>query len=328
MAAIGQPAEVTNIINVLNTYLKWKNLNGPPRGYQKYHPSSFGACLRKAQYQRYEEKGLLKVEKEDMEPKTLRIFDTGHSMHARWAKYFEEIGVLRGYWECSNPFCGNYDDSGNVKADVTTKSKPRFFGKDNIIGCFKPEKCNCGNKDFEYHEITVHNDEFNFHGHCDQILDFSKFDPSVFEKGNPVEVLFKVSDLPKKPIVLDMKSINSFGFKSKLEKGPSLVYRTQLVIYCNILDLEYGVLIYENKDDSSTKIYKVDRNPDMWEIIKSQAKKLNLMASDTLLPPPRPTSKEEYDCRYCEFKSICHKSKVWDDPELAEKRLKFYGILE
>jgi hypothetical protein len=69
-----------------------------------------------------------------------------------------------------------------------------------------------------------------------------------------------------------MKSINSFNFKSKLEYGPSLVYSTQLVIYCNILDLDYGILLYENKDDSSTKIYKVDRNPEMWKSSKSRLK--------------------------------------------------------
>jgi hypothetical protein len=105
MAPVAQPAEVTNVLNVLNTYLKWKSLNGPPRGYLKYHPSSFGSCLRKAQYQRYTDMGLINVQKEAVEPKSIRIFDTGHSMHARWAQYFEDIGVLRGVWECTNPDC-------------------------------------------------------------------------------------------------------------------------------------------------------------------------------------------------------------------------------
>jgi CRISPR/Cas system-associated exonuclease Cas4 (RecB family) len=333
MSNIAQPPEVTNIINVLNTYLKWKSLNGPPRGYLSYHPSSFGGCLRKVQYQRYTDMGLVQVDKEVPEAKNLRIFDTGHSMHARWAKYFEDIGVLRGVWECANAMCASYDDSGIlIKSDqlenaLTRKTigKPRKYGKDNKLGCFKPDSCVCGSHEFEYHEITVHHDELNFHGHCDQILDFSKFDSAMFAKGNAVDVLFRQEDLPKKPIVLDMKSINSNSFRSKLEHGPSLIYRTQLVIYCNILDLEYGVLLYENKDDCSTKIYKVDRNPEMWEVIKSQAQKMNDLIADKMLPPPRPISKVDYDCRYCEYQSICHKSKIWEDPDLADKRLKFYG---
>jgi hypothetical protein len=87
-------------------------------------------------------------------------------------------------------------------------------------------------------------------------------------------------------------------------------------------------LVYENKDDSSTKIYKIDRNPDMWNKIQEQAIKMNDMVAEQLLPPPRPVSKDEYECRYCDFQSMCHKSKVWDDPDLLAKRLKFYGILE
>ena len=330
MPPVAQPPEVVNVLNVLNTFLKWSNLNGPPRGYEHYHPSSFGGCLRKVQYQRYADMGLVYPHKEEMDPKTLRIFDTGHSMHARWASYFEKIGMLRGVWECTNPGCGNWSSDGTFKPVQVgdTLPKPKTYGRDNKLGCFKPEKCACGNSKFYYHEITVEDKELNFRGHCDQILDFSNFDPSMFSKGNPVDVLFRTEDLPKKPIVLDMKSINSFGFKSKLEHGPSLVYRTQLVIYCNVLDLDYGVLIYENKDDSSTKIYKVDRNPEMWNVIKRQAQHMNDMVSDQLVPPPRPLSKDDYECRYCEFQSMCHRAKIWDDPDLLRKRLKFYGVLE
>ncbi len=326
-----QPPEVTNIINVLNTYLKWKSLNGPPRGYEHYHPSSFGGCLRKAQYQRYAERGYINVQKEATDPRSVRIFDTGHSLHERWAKYFEEIGVLRGVWLCSNNFCRYWSDEGiyigGPKPDENgqiNNLSPREYGKGHRIGFFKPKSCICGCKDFIYKEIRVESKELNFRGHCDQILDFSSFDPDMFKTGNPVDYLFKKEDLPKKPIVLDMKSINSFGFKSKLDKGPSLVYRVQLVIYCNILDLEYGVLIYENKDDSSTKVYKIDRDPDMWKVIQEQAYKMNDMVDSKLLPPPRPLTRDDSECSYCDFKSICHKSAIWDDLDLAKKRSNFY----
>lgn len=321
-----QPPEVTNIMNVVNTFLSWKSVNGPPRGYLRYHPSSFGSCLRKVQYQRYTDMGKIEVEKEVIKPQNMRIFDTGHSMHARWAGYFEEIGVLRGVWECKNYNCRLYDDDGKlISLQDNAAAKPRQYGKEEKIGVFKPKACCCGCKEFTYHEITVHDDDLNFHGHCDQILDFSNFDASVYKSGNAVDVLFRECDLPKKPIVLDMKSINAFNFKNKLEKGPSLVYKTQLQIYCNILDLEYGVLIYENKDNSETKVYQVARDPQMWAVIKQQAIKMNGMVEDMYLPPPRPSVKGEGDCKYCEYQSICHKSKVWDDPKLTELRLNFYG---
>lgn len=339
MPPVAQPPEVTNIMNVVNTHLRWSALNGPPRGHEVYHPSAFGGCLRRMQMQRYSERGWVKTEPEDKDPKTLRIFDTGHSLHARWASYFEKIGVLRGVWQCTNPCCHLWDEDGNYFPDILQRDglkvpevlanfQTRVYGRQEKLGVFKPNACLCGNTKFEYHEITVEDKALNFRGHCDQILDFSKFDPEKYKSGTAVDVLFKVEDLPKKPIVLDMKSINSFNFKSKLDHGPSLVYRTQLVIYCNILDLDYGVLIYENKDDSSTKIYKIDRNPDLWSKIQEQASKMNDMVEEKLLPPPRPLTKDEYECRYCEFQSICHSSKVWEKPDLLQQRLKFYGVLE
>ena len=42
------------------------------------------------------------------------------------------------------------------------------------------------------------------------------------------------------------------------------------------------------------------------------------------LPPPRPESKSDYECKYCEYMEICHASPVWDNPKLNEIRLKFY----
>lgn len=321
--------EVQAVANVLNTYLRWKTLNGPPRGHEVYHPSAFGSCLRRMQYQRYAERGYIDVKPEAHEAKTVRIFDTGHAMHARWTKYWEDLGILRGVWECANPCCHLWNNSKEFvhpDHDPTLPRKGRKYGLDDKLGCFKPEVCCCGSKDFTYHEITVDDKELNFHGHVDQILDFSRFKGgSIFKEGNPVKVLFRDEDLPKKPIVNDMKSINSFGFKSKLEKGIPFGYRVQVNIYIHMLDLDYGMLYFENKDDCSTKIMQVKRDPALWEKIKEQAFQMKEMVDEKLLPPPRPYSKDEFECKYCEFQSICHKTAIWDDPSLDEKRRTFYG---
>lgn len=313
--------EVQAVTNVLNTYLRWKSMNGPPRGHEVYHPSAFGGCLRRMQYQRYAERGYIKMEPQSHEAKTVRIFDTGHSMHARWTKYWEDIGVLRGIWQCANPYCVS------LLADNQNKLvPPRKYGLNDKLGCFKPEKCECGYNQFEYHEIAVEDKELNFYGHVDQILDFSRFEGgAIFKKGNPVKVLFKDEDLPKKPIVNDMKSINSFGYKSKLEKGPPFGYRVQVNIYIHMLDLEYGMLYFENKDDSSTKAIQIVRDDALWQKIKEQAKQMNEMVDDRLLPPPRPWYQDDFECRYCEFQPICHKAGVWNDPAIEEKRRNFYG---
>tara|TARA_B100000614_G_scaffold262895_1_gene299712 strand:+ start:63541 stop:64533 length:993 start_codon:yes stop_codon:yes gene_type:complete len=321
-----QPPEVVNLINLVNTHLKWKNLNGPPRGYEVYHPSAFGSCLRQMQYQRYAERGLIEGEPAKPDPRMCRIWETGHIIQTRWEQYFIDMGVLRGYWACRNPLCREYDDEGKHVGQSKDEplERPRVHGRDNKIGIFKPDKCNCGSDKFDYQEISVVDKELNFHGHADIILDFSNFDASVYKTGNAVRMLFKENELPQKPIVVDMKTINSFKFK-KLGALPHFHYRVQLTIYTHILDLQYGVLIYENKDNCDTKIYQVPRNEAMWKKIIEQANVMSEMVEEKKLPPPRPTSKESMDCGYCDFRSICHSSAVWNDPHLREKRRKFYG---
>jgi len=321
-----QTPEVVNIINVVNTYLKWANKNEGPRNHQVHHPSAFGDCLRKMQYQRYAENGLIQADENNPEPQMLRIWETGHVIQSRWEKYFTEMGVLRGVWKCKNPICRRFDDDGKYLGEPEDGKDrgSRRHGLDEKIGSFKPDSCNCGSCEFEYHEISVVDEELNFHGHADCILDFSRFDPKMFEEGNPVKVLFKTDELPKKPIVLDMKTCNANKFRT-LGSGPSLTYEVQIKIYAHILDLEYGIIIYENKDTCATKIFQVDRDDKMWETIKVQAVTMNDMVDEKKLPPPRPEEQTSFSCRYCDFKSICHTSAVWDDPKLDEKRLKFYG---
>lgn len=327
---------IQNIMNVLNTHLQWKSKNGPPRSHLVYHPSAFGRCLRKMQYELFEEKGLIKGSYEKKSNETLRIFDTGHSMHSRWAHYFAEIGVLRGYWHCKNKSCYLWSDNGKITetniediSEFYQKNGSRKYGYDNLIGCLKPQKCVCGCSDFEYHEILVEDKSLNFHGHADQVLDFSNFDASLYKTGNPVDVLFDINSLPKKPIVIDMKTINSRDFENKIEYKMHFEYKVQLVIYINILGLDQGVLIYENKDNSRVKIFEIQKNIELWKKIQEQASMMKSMIDTKKLPPPRPTLKSCIECRYCPFKSKCHgedgSNSIWDRPDLEELRQKFYG---
>lgn len=366
------PKEVAAIMGVIDTHCRYKSVNESPRNYRIYHPSALGGCLRLMQYQRFADDPSIEgieLTSEPLESNTMRLFDTGHSMHARWAKYWEEIGVLRGIWECNNRLCRAFDDDGNFlgidrakeirekykevatedsdylhnlpedkrkeEAKLRSSIFPRKKGYENKIGIFKPKKCNCGCEEFTYHEINVRDEELNVFGHADLILDFSNFDVDKYSShgehnsnANIVDRTFDPKDLPSSPIVVDMKSINDRGFKNLKENGPSLKYKVQLVSYCNILDLEYGIIIYENKNDSQTMSFKISRSEDReWPMIHKQIRLMNKMYESKLLPPPRPLRKDSYDCKYCDFKNVCHNSKIWNDPDLNEKRIKFYDTL-
>ena len=98
--------------------------------------------------------------------------------------------------------------------------------------------------------------------------------------------------------------------------------------FSTILDVDYGLLMYENKDNSEMKWYKVEKNPEWWDIIQWQAKRMREMAQDDrkMLPPPR-CKKSSYECKNCDFRTLCHKSSVWNKPDLESKIKNFYKAL-
>lgn len=364
------PREVAAIMGVVDTHCKFSSINGEPRNYRIYHPSALGGCLRLMQYQRFADDPSiegLSLPSDPIESRLYRLFDNGHSVGNRWVKYCEEIGILRGVWSCENRYCKSFDEDGSFlgmervkeiqkkykelsernkdyfhnlseeerKQEIKSQNDllPRKHGYNVKIGLFKPEKCECGCRDFQYHEVSVKDETINVHGHADLILDFSRFDVDKYSSKNEwnegrklVDRTFDPKDLPSSPVVVDLKSINDRGFKKLKDEGPSLKYKVQLKVYCNILDLDYGILIYENKNDQETASFKIHRAKDTdWPIICRQIKLMNKMYEAKKLPPPRPLRQDSYDCKYCDFKEACHNSSIWSDPQLNEKRIKFYG---
>jgi len=310
------PVDITAIMGVVDTTVRWSNTQGPPRTYTSYHPSELGKCLRAMQYKLYEALGLIKIEKEAFDSKLLRLFGKGHNMHARWTNYFRDAGVLRGYWRCVNPTCSaGRNKHGN------------WYGQDKLLGDMKPQKCDCGSDHFDYEELVVKNEELNVYGHSDMVLDFSNFDISKYLNSN-IELGFIKDDLPKKPVVVDMKTINDRGFSEILRNGPHFAYQIQLNVYANILDCEYGLLIYENKNDSRLASFKIEKNTEtVFVEIQKQLTLMNQMVQSKILPPPRPIYQDSYECRYCPFSKICLKSAIWDKKNLKDLRNKFYGGL-
>ena len=299
--------EVFSISKLYESYFLLKSARPNNRSYSVFHPSAFGKCLRRMQYQKYESMDLISVAKQHTAPKMIRIWDTGHAMHDRWASYAQDIGVLRGLWGCNQ--CGN------------------IYGLQDKLGIFKPDSCEkCECKSLFYKEISVQDKEINFYGHVDQVLDFSTFNKEEFDKLD-IPLKFKVSNLPEHPVLVDMKTINSNQWK-KIANDCHFYYRVQLVIYLHILDLPYGLIIYEKKDDSDLRIFRIDKNEEMWNIIKKQSKLMLEMVDKKMLPPPRPKSKRDMECNFCEFKEICHNSKVWEALNLDDLRREFYEFDE
>jgi hypothetical protein len=338
--------EVSNIVGLVDTYIRWKEYTDNDRTYEMYHPSAFGKCLRLMQYQRYDSQGHIKGEHIPKSSKLLRLFANGHAMHERWKDYFEGLGVLRGVWACCNAMCRLITDAGVTRDDFSVSTdfkqfwsipekdrKPRVYGKEELQGIFKPEKCICGCTDFRYDEVAVHDEELNFHGHADILLDFRNFKPEMFDEAQKkgLSLMFDPAKLPKGIVVIDMKTIGTKSYQnSVLKTGAHKYYEIQLTIYINILKCDFGLLLYEEKDQFEISAFRMEQNPEWWAAIRKQSLLMSDMVKSgkKLLPPPRPISKSSYECKDCSYKKWCHKAGgIWDDPQLDEKRKDFYGAL-
>lgn len=70
------------------------------------------------------------------------IFDEGHAIHAKWQRWFQEMGVLYGRFNCKACNFSLFD-----------------LGP---VGC-----PNCGKDTLEYAEVTLHDDALRIKGHTD-----------------------------------------------------------------------------------------------------------------------------------------------------------------
>lgn len=324
------PDEIRAINGLVEDWVKHLEKIQRPRGYNSYHPSAMGKCLRQMQYYRYAELGYLEMPESQFDGRMLRLFEKGHNMQSRWERYFTDMGVLRGIWKCNSPHCRLSDNSGKIvgvndSICVDDLSSPRIYGDKDKLGSFKPDRCVCGSKDFSYHEVSVKDYELNIGGNVDFILDFSKFSTDIFKESC---CNFDPDHLPKSPIVVDMKTCGKWSWDNQVIKsGPHLAYQVQIMIYTNLLGCEYGIIIYENKNDSHVKAFKIPKKSDTWfETVKKQLKMMNEMVEFKKLPPPRNLDKSDFECSKCPFAPCCHASKIWDSREnLQQKRKAFYG---
>lgn len=326
------PKEVNSFENLIDTYVRWKNYAvRDERQYDYYHPSEWGKCLRIQQYKYYAWAGRFKVSYAELTSKQIRLFDKGHHMHERWRHYFEDMGnILMGHWRCSNPLCYLFNDDGKIRQDVSSPNEiyqeglKRLYEGPNSTPTFKPDRCVCGCPDFEYVETSVFSEELKMKGRADLVINCDKLDIDRF-KGIKISCDKRFLPQKKEKVVIDMKTAGSGPWKNQIMRyGAHPSYIIQLVIYVHMLDCAYGLIVYENKDNSDLYIHKVERNPDLWKVIGFQAKEMVIQRKKGELPPPKAKNKNEQMCKYCEFRTYCHKSEIWDNPKLSTLRQDFY----
>ena len=213
------------------------------------------------------------------------IFDYGHSVHAKYQRWLQEMGVLWGKWyckECQNEWVGD-----------------------------TPEACpNCRSLKIKYNEVPLTSDEHMIAGHSDVIVRmgdkyrmieiktvgiptlrfeaYKLFDQYQKERLTPEELWFQI----KRP------------FATHIRQGQIYLHLTQ-TLYPE-LEVDEIIFIYEWKPTQEVKEFVVKYNP---ELISRTLETADLVAqavnSGIILDRPEWAEQDGKTCGSCEYRNTC-----------------------
>ncbi len=107
-----------------------------------------------------------------------------------------------------------------------------------------------------------------------------------------------------KNILMEVKSTGSVDFVNK----PADYNAMQLQLYMHIMNIHDGVLLYIDKKNLKSKVFKVDYNPEEAEMVINRFKALHKLLKMDALPDPESRAKHDkiWMCRNCEYRDKCY----------------------
>lgn len=76
-------------------------------------------------------------------------------------------------------------------------------------------------------------------------------------------------------LIIELKTINSDKFNQLRE--PKHDHLIQIQTYLNILEIEDGIVVYENKNDQRIREFKITRDKDLWQEVIDRCKRIQKM---------------------------------------------------
>ena len=99
-----------------------------------------------------------------------------------------------------------------------------------------------------------------------------------------------------KRFIVELKTINSRGFDGL--QVPKVEHEIQLQSYLNMLDIPFGIVVYENKDNQKMKFFQVDKDPQAWQVILDRLESIiNMDSVPTLASVDGPDHPSWCNCR-------------------------------
>ena len=123
--------------------------------------------------------------------------------------------------------------------------------------------------------------------------------------------------------VVDFKSMNSMIFRKLTEPKEENV--NQLQLYMHFFKIPKGILLYISKDDLGLKDFVVKYDKNRAEKLLKDLADLKVKIDNNIVPANPFVDKNNWQCRYCQFKEICkiadRKEIKWSDFKKKVKSL-------
>lgn len=147
---------------------------------------------------------------------------------------------------------------------------------------------------FDYRQGTSFRHDLKMAGHADGVT-----------YGWPID----------EPILWEYKTIKDSAYQRL--KSPSQNYVTQVHAYMVNLDVQYTIILYINKNDSSMAAFKVPFNPGFWKPHEARIKRIVKLAKDL----KEPVKKIGRHCFKCRFYEECCPPVTQSTPETEDEEL-------
>jgi CRISPR/Cas system-associated exonuclease Cas4 (RecB family) len=121
----------------------------------------------------------------------------------------------------------------------------------------------------------------------------------------------------KELYVLDIKSINSLGFKYLTQ--PKRDNIDQLQLYLHYFEILKGILLYVNKDNQQLKEFFIAYDQERTEFLLKGLVNLKEQIDSNIVPSRLSKYPSDSQCRYCQFKEVC---KIGEPEEMKWEDLK------
>jgi len=113
-----------------------------------------------------------------------------------------------------------------------------------------------------------------------------------------------IVNIEGQPVVVEIKSINSYGFKCL--DNPKKEHICQLQLYLHYFKIKEGILIYENKDNQDLREFKLEYDEKLAKQLIEDFHILKHLIDNNILPPVPPEI-QEWECQYCDYAEECKK---------------------